>query len=221
MMSRSECAGVVQPLVREPRRQRAVAQDSDDLEFLVANVASDGDAECRGDRRSRVTCAEHVILALGPLQKAGQPALLPQRVEAVVASGENLVRVALVTYVPDDLVDRRVEAVVQRDRQLDDAESRADVSARARADIDEACTHLAGQRGQLLAAQLLEIGGRLDSVEKYHVRFEVMSSTRASISPASHERRATTYCAIDARGGVRIRASRSASVASSTSAIAR
>jgi hypothetical protein len=58
----------------------------------------------------------------------------------------------------------------------------------ARADIDEACTHLAGERGELVAAKRLEIGGRLDSVEKYHGRFEVMSTPVS----ASHERRATT-----------------------------
>ena len=59
--------------------------------------------------------------------------------------GEELVRIALMPDVPDELVARRVEGVVQRDGQLDDAEAGADVAAGARADVDEARAHVVGE----------------------------------------------------------------------------
>ena len=71
----------------------------------------------------------------------------------VVAPGEQLVRIALVADVPHELVARRVERVVQRDGQLDDAEPRADVAAGSRADVDQARAHVVGQVAQLVAAQ--------------------------------------------------------------------
>ena len=48
--------------------------------------------------------------------------MLPDGVERVAAPGDQLVRVRLVAGVEDDLVARGVEDVVQRERQLDDAE---------------------------------------------------------------------------------------------------
>ena len=71
----------------------------------------------------------------------------------VVAAGEQLVRIALMADVPDELVARRVERVVQRDRQLDDAEPGADVAAGARADVDQTRAHVVGERVELVAGQ--------------------------------------------------------------------
>jgi len=56
-----------------------------------------------------MTGAELVVLALIAAEETGQPALLAQRVEAVVAPGQNLPRIALMADVPDDLVARGLE----------------------------------------------------------------------------------------------------------------
>ena len=71
----------------------------------------------------------------------------------IVAAGEHLVRIALMPDVPDELVARRVERVVQRDRQLDDAEPGADVPAGARADVDQARADVVGELRQLVAGE--------------------------------------------------------------------
>ena len=64
-------AGVVQPLVGEATAQRAVAENGDDFEVLLADdVARRGHAERRRDRRARVSRAKGVVLALRALQKA-------------------------------------------------------------------------------------------------------------------------------------------------------
>ena len=76
-----------------------------------------------------------------------------------LAPGEHLVRIGLVPHVPHQLVARRVEHVVQRDRELHHAEPRADVAAGARARIDERRAHVVGQRAQLVAGERLQVGG--------------------------------------------------------------
>ena len=110
MMSRSEWPALFSPSYASPQRQRAVAEDRDDLEVLLAvDVARRGHAERGGDRRRGVAGAEGVVLALGALEEAGDAALLAQRLHPRVAAGEQLVRIALMTDVPHELVARRLE----------------------------------------------------------------------------------------------------------------
>ena len=71
---------------------------------------------------------DDVVLGLRALGVAGQPALLAEPAE-VLPPGQQLVHVGLVAGVEDDRVARRVEDPVDRDRQLDDAEVRAEVTA--------------------------------------------------------------------------------------------
>ncbi len=70
--------------------------------------------------------------------------------------------------VPDYLVRRRVEHVVQRRGQLDHAQARTDMSTRARADVDQPGTHVGAQLAELVARQRFEVGGRLNAIEKGH-----------------------------------------------------
>ena len=68
--------------------------------------------------------------------------------------------------VPYELVARRLERVVQRDRELDDAKPRADVSTGSRADIHQTRADLVGQSGELLACDLAEVRRRVDPIKK-------------------------------------------------------
>ena len=80
--------------------------------------------------------------------------------EPVAAAGQDLVRVGLVADVPEDLVARRVEQAVQRDRQLAGAEVGAEVAADLADRVDD---QLAGLLGDLLELLVVERpGGRRD-----------------------------------------------------------
>jgi hypothetical protein len=57
---------------------------------------------------------------------------------------------------------------VQRNRKLDDAEARANVTTSARADIDEPSSNLLGEGFQLLATEGANVGWRMDSFENRH-----------------------------------------------------
>ena len=96
--------------------------------------------------------AERVVLALGARRIAGDAAQAAQRVEVLEAPGEQLVRVGLVADVPDDLVARRVEHAVERERQLDHAEVGRQVAGAARHGLDDDVAHLGGE--------LVELGAR-------------------------------------------------------------
>ena len=65
------------------------------------------------------------------LVKPERPSSCAQRADAVAAAGQDLVRIGLVADIPDQPVGRRVEDVVQRDRQFDDAEAGAEMPAGA------------------------------------------------------------------------------------------
>jgi hypothetical protein len=70
-----------------------------------------------------------------------------------------------VSDVPDQLIARRVEDVMERERKLDDTQAGADVTAGARADLYEIGAHLVGERSQLVAREALQVSRRLDAIE--------------------------------------------------------
>ncbi len=162
MMSRVGVAGVVHPLVGEAAGQRAVADDGHDLVVAALQVARGGHAERRRHRGAGVPGAEVVVRALVALQEAGDAARLAQRREGVVAAGEQLPGVGLVSDVPDDLVGRGIELVQQRDGQLDHAEAGADVAAGDGNALDQAIADLLRQLRELFPGNALEVGGAVD-----------------------------------------------------------
>ena len=72
------------------------------------------------------------------------------------------------SHVPDDAVVGGIEDIQQRDRQLDDAEPRADVTPGLGHDIDQPLPHLVGQRGELLEGEPLDVFGTTNGFEQGH-----------------------------------------------------
>ena len=74
--------------------------------------------------------AKRVVLAFLAPRKARETVPHAQSLHALAASGQHLVTVGLVPHVPHDAVMRRVENVMQRDRELDGAEIGREMAAR-------------------------------------------------------------------------------------------
>ena len=110
--------------------------------------------------------AERVVVALGALGEAGQPAAGAQRADAVAAAGQDLVRVGLVADVPDQAVARGVEHVVQRRGQLDDAEAGAEMAAGDGDRVDGFLTQLVGHLPDLVDLEPAQVVRGADGVEK-------------------------------------------------------
>ena len=164
---------IVERFVRDAAGEGGVAGDGDDMLVRARLVAAHGHAERGGEGRAGVPGAVAVVLALAAQQEPVQAIVLAHGVEAVPAAGEELVHVALVAHVEDELVLRRVEDTVQRDGQLDHAEVRPEVAADGAGVIlgqnaDQFLAHFLGENGQVGFIELLDIGGRIDLVEKTH-----------------------------------------------------
>src|SRR5207247_10702438 len=141
------------------------AHDRHDFVLLALQVARRRHAKRRGQPRARVTGAELIVFTLIAAQEPGQPAALPQGVQPVVATGQDLPRIALMPHVPDDLVTGRIERGAQRHRQLDDAEPGADVATREGDDIDEPLAYLIRQQLELFRRECLDVCGTFDAFE--------------------------------------------------------
>src|SRR5207248_1158432 len=82
------------------------------------------------------------------------------------AAGDDLVRIGLVADVPDQFVDRRVEHIMKRDRQLDHAERRAQMPAGYRHRRNDFLAKLVGELRQLLLGEAAQVGGKMHRVEQ-------------------------------------------------------
>jgi hypothetical protein len=101
---------------------RSVADDGDGVTRGLAHVARDGKAQGGRDRGGGMGGAKGVMRALGAFGEAREAALLAQGADAVTPPGQDLVGIALVAHVPDELVAGRVKDGVNRDGQFDHAQ---------------------------------------------------------------------------------------------------
>ncbi len=110
--------------------------------------------------------AERIIFAFRTLGETGKPAALTQGADAVAPAGQNLVRIALVAHVEHQPVIRRVEHIVDRRRQLDNAKARPQMPARHRNRVDHFRPQFIGELAQLALFKLAQIGWVIDGVEQ-------------------------------------------------------
>jgi hypothetical protein len=68
-------------------------------------------------------------------------------------------------HIPDDFVARRLEGSAEGDGQLDDAQSRADVTACLRDHVDEPLPHFVRELSELLRRERLNVFGTMDRFE--------------------------------------------------------
>ena len=167
---RIDVAAVVQRLVGHATGQAAVADHSHDLSCVALALRGDGHAERSRNRRRRMTHAETVVLAFIAARKRRQSVLVLDRVDAVAAAGEDLVRIALVADIPDQAVVRRVVQVMQRDGEFDYAQARAEMTAAAGDLLDQERAQFARDRRQFACGELAQVGGRVDLGQQRIVR---------------------------------------------------
>src|SRR5690606_13870716 len=118
------------------------------------------------DRRARMADAECVVLAFGARRKRREAAVLLDGVQPVASAGEHLVRIRLMADVPHEAVVRRVEDVMERNRQLYRAEARGEVAA-ARADgLDEELPQLLRDRREFGRWEAAQVRRRVDRAQQ-------------------------------------------------------
>ena len=163
--ARRHGARIVHRLVGHAARHGAVADDADDVARFARNTARHRHAEAGRDRRGRMRRAEGVVLALGPLGEAVEPAGLADGANLVAPPGDDLVRVGLMPHVPDQAVAGGVEHMVEGDRQLDHAEACTQVAARHRDRVDGLGTKLSGNLLEFLDREAAQVFGAVHAVQ--------------------------------------------------------
>ena len=159
---------VVHRLVGHARRHGAVADHRDHLPVgVTALVHALGHTQCGGDRGRRMGGSKGVVFALRPAHEARQPVFLAQAADAIAAFGQDFVRVGLVPHVPDQPVVGGVEDPVQRDGQLDHAQTGTQMPARSADRVDQFGAQFIHHRRQRLVGQRTQILGPLDLVQRW------------------------------------------------------
>lgn len=72
---------------------------------------------------------EGIEFALAALGEAGQSAGLAKRANPLTPTGENFMWIGLMAYIPKQPIARRIENMVNGNRELDNAQSRAKMAA--------------------------------------------------------------------------------------------
>ena len=155
-------ARVVQRLERHACGHGTVADDGHGLALLTLDLGGQRHAQRGRDAGGRMCGAEGVVFALVTARETTDAAELAQGAHAVAPTGEDLVRVGLMTDVPDQAVFRRVEHVVQRQRELHRAKVGTEVAPGSGDAFEEEGAQLVGQRGELRAREAAHVLRRFD-----------------------------------------------------------
>lgn len=110
-------------------------------------------ADGRSNRRTRVADVEQVVFALRRCGETAEATRLANGFEAIVAAGQNLVDICLMTDIPQQVVLLEIKHAMQRHREFDHAQVTGEVSARCADDVDDALPHFAGELVELLDRQ--------------------------------------------------------------------
>ena len=110
--------------------------------------------------------AERIVLALRALGEAGKAAGLTQGTDAVSAAREDFVGVCLVPDVPDQAVVWCVEKIVDRNRKLDNAETRPQMATRHGNRVDQLRPQFIGELAKLIGIEFAKVFRVFDGVEE-------------------------------------------------------
>jgi hypothetical protein len=153
-------AGVVHGLIGHAGGHGAVADHADHVaDARGAEIACHGEAEAGGDRCGGVRRSEGIVLAFVTLGEAREAAGGAERANAVAAAGQDLVGIALMSHVPDQLVLGRVEDGVDRHGQLDNAEAGAEVAAGDGDRRDRLGSQLVSDPAEFRHGEATQVGG--------------------------------------------------------------
>ena len=104
-----------------------------------------------------MTGAKRVVFRFVATQKTADAPILFDRRQQIATARQNLVRVCLVTNIPDQAIMGRIESVVKRDRELNGTQRRASVPAYARHSLQNILTNFVGDPLKIVDWKLAKI----------------------------------------------------------------
>ena len=95
---------IVQRLIGKAPRHRTVSDHRHNETILTTEIPRAGQTQRRTDRSRAVPCVIRITAALIPFRKSAHTAIKAKAVKALLSSGQKLMRVGLMTNIPDDPV---------------------------------------------------------------------------------------------------------------------
>ena len=111
-------ASVVQRFKSHARSQRTIADHGDHMTLFALDLCCQCHPQCCRNGGAGMRRPEIIVFTFRSLREPAQAAELAQRTHAIAAAGQNLVRVGLMTDVPNHTIIRGIENVVQRHGKL-------------------------------------------------------------------------------------------------------
>ena len=132
-----DLADMVQGFQGHAAGQGSVADDGDDMKFSTLAVAGNGQARGKTERGRGMTGVQNIVFTFIAVGKTQQAVFFADGEYPVAAAGDDLVGIALVADIPDDLVSRGIENPVQGQGQVDNPQVGRQVPAVARNHLDQ------------------------------------------------------------------------------------
>jgi len=144
--------------------------------IATAHIASNSHTQRSRECRTGMPRTVRVMLALCAQHKPIQPTWLPDRIELLRPSRQQLMHIRLMTHIKDKRILRRIEDIVHRNRQLNDAKVRPNMPTGLRDANDQTSTDLFRQLQQLGDRKLLYIRRRFNRVK--NAAHEIWETTK-------------------------------------------
>lgn len=97
-----------------------------------------------------MTNTQYVVFTFIAPRKRVQPVFLTDSADTVTTAGQDLVRICLMTDIPDQMIERCIVNIVQSDRQFDDPQSGGKMAAGLADTVEQVLTQLTTQGRELL-----------------------------------------------------------------------
>ena len=130
-----------------------------------------------------MTSTEVIEVALAALQVTGHPVFLAQGVEVVVATGDQLVWIRLMADIPNDSIPIKIERLVKRQGEFNNAKSRAEVTSTGGHHLKVALTDLTSNVRELSCAESMQLVRMAEISEMHAHAHQFLQSTRSVPSP--------------------------------------
>jgi hypothetical protein len=164
-----EGAGVVEAFEGEAVDDGGIADEGDDARVSVEEFIGAGHADGGGDGGAGVTDGEEVIGRFFGVREAADAAFFAEGVEVFVATGQQLVGVALVSHIPEEAVCGEVKDDIHGEDDFDGAEVRCEVSAIGADGGHDGFADFLGDFGEGFEGEFAEVRGGMDRFkESWH-----------------------------------------------------
>ena len=150
---------VVKRFVTDTAGEGGIPRNRDNVLASPIHVTRGSHAKGGRERGARVSGPVAVMLAFRPKKESVKTSVLAHGVHLPAASRQDLVDVALMADIKEDLVGGCVEDPVECDRQLNHSQVRPEVPPRLRQRTDEFLADLLRKTRQILFGEFFEIGG--------------------------------------------------------------